>query len=94
MGIREMGCYIVTYDLNKETKRPDILKDIKSYGTWAKLSESSYAIVTSSGAKAVYDKLSKHLDGNDNCYIISLSEPFYGQGPEKVNEWLANNLPG
>ena len=89
-----MACYIVTYDLNKETKRPDILSDIKSYGSWAKLSESSYAIVTSSSPKAVYDKLSKHLDGNDNCYIISLSKPYWGQGPKDVNDWLDKNLPG
>lgn len=89
-----MATYIVTYDLNKETKRPDILKDIKSYDGWARLSESSYAITTSSGARAVYDNLAKHLDSNDNCYVISLSKPYWGQGPKDVNDWLANNLPG
>lgn len=89
-----MACYIVTYDLNKENKRPNILKDVKSYGTWAKLSESSYAIVTSDSCKAVYDNLSKHLDSDDNCYIVSLRKPFYGRGPNDVNEWLVNNLPG
>ncbi|MGR3513129.1 MAG: hypothetical protein ACU0GG_10215 [Paracoccaceae bacterium] len=88
-----MATYIVTYDLNKETKRPPIVKEVKSFGSWARLSESSYAISTTSSPKQVYEKLSKHLDGNDSCYIITLSKPYWGQGPRDVNEWLDNNLP-
>lgn len=89
-----MACYIVTYDLNKETVRPDIVADIQKFSEWARLSESSYAITTSHTADAVYEILSKHLDDNDNCYIISLAQPHFGQGPEEVNQWLADNLPG
>ncbi len=89
-----MACFIVTYDLNNETVRPNILKDIHAYGRWAQLSESSYAIVTGDTAEQVYSGLSKHIDDNDNIYIISLSEPHFGQGPHEVNEWLAENLPG
>jgi hypothetical protein len=88
-----MATYIITYDLNKETNRPNILKDIKELGGWAKLSESSYAVTSHSSPKAIYDALSKHIDGNDNLYIINLTKPFYGQGPEKVNKWLSDNLP-
>ncbi|WPZ30775.1 hypothetical protein T8A63_07370 [Sulfitobacter sp. OXR-159] len=88
-----MACYIVTYDLNKETKRPNILKDIKGLGGWAKLSESSYAVSTSKTPSEVFNHLKKHIDGNDNLYIISLSRPFFGQGPTDVNEWLERNLP-
>lgn len=87
-----MITYIVTYDLNNETKRPPIVKDIKSYGNWAMLSESSYAISTGQTPKQVYDFLSKHLDGNDNLYVIKLTNPHYGQGPKDVNDWLAANL--
>lgn len=88
-----MTTYIVTYDLNKESKRPPIVKDIKSYDSWAQLSESSYAIDTGQSPKQVYDFLAKHLDGNDNLYVIKISNPHYGQGPKEVNDWLANNLP-
>ena len=89
-----MASLLVTYDLNKETKRPNILEDVKSFGPWAKLSESSYAIQTSSTPKQVYEKLSKHLDSNDNCYVISLRKPFWGRGPQEVNDWLSNQLDG
>lgn len=76
-----MASYIVTYDLNKEAKRPDILKGITGYDGWA---ESTYAITTSGSAKAVYGKLAKHLDSTDNCYVISLSEPYWGQVRDNV----------
>jgi len=87
-----MTAYIITYDLNKESTRPPIVKNIKSYDNWAILSESSYAINTNQTPKQVFDFLAKHLDGNDNLYVIKLTKPYYGQGPEKVNKWLESNL--
>ncbi|UWU16005.1 hypothetical protein N2599_08415 [Rhizobium sullae] len=87
-----MTTYIVTYDLNKEVKRPDILKEIKKGGNWAKLSESSYAISTNETAEQVYSRLKPYLDNNDNCYIITLSRPYTGWGPKEVNDWLESHL--
>lgn len=87
-----MAVYLVTYDLNRETKRPPIVEEVKKFGTWAKLSESSYAIVSDLSPEDVYQKFSKHLDGNDQLYVISLKRPFWGQGSKEVNEWLAVQL--
>lgn len=86
-----MATYIVTYDLNKETSRPNIVKEIKTT-SWAKLSESSYAIETTETPESVYNRLAGFIDDNDNLYIISLRRPYFGQGPKDVNEWLADNL--
>lgn len=41
-----MPVYLVTYDLNKEANRPPIVNKVKEFGSWAMLSESSYAIST------------------------------------------------
>ena len=87
-----MASYLVTYDLNKETKRPDILTDVKAFGGYAMLSESSYAITSNLTADAIFQALSKHLDSNDSCYVIHLDRPYSGQGPIKVNEWLEAHL--
>jgi len=87
-----MSTLIVTYDLNKEIKRPNILGEIKKGGNWAKLSESSYAISTTETPYQVYQRLEPYLDGNDNCYVMTLNAPFYGQGPKEVNEWLQNHM--
>jgi hypothetical protein len=87
-----MATYIVTYDLNKEIKRPNIVGAIRKYDSWAKLSESSYAISTTSSPYQVYNDLLEHLDGNDQLYVITLRKPFYGQGSKEVNDWLEANL--
>ncbi len=88
-----MAAYIVTYDLNKETTRPNITGEIKKSPGWAKLSESSYAISTTETPKQVYDRFSKMLDNNDSFYVISLHRPYYGQGTKDVNDWLEKHLP-
>ncbi|MBC7279836.1 hypothetical protein [Hoeflea sp.] len=87
-----MAVYIVTYDLNRETSRPPILKDIKEY-PWAKLSESSYAIETSETPSQVFNRLKEHIDDNDNLYVITLKRPYAGRGPKEVNDWLEPRLP-
>ena len=88
-----MSAMLVTYDLNKETRRPNIVGAIKKYHRWAKLSESSYAIDVDQSPGDVYNNLKQFLDSNDNLYVIKLKEPHRGFGPKEVNEWLDKNLP-
>ncbi|MGQ3209549.1 hypothetical protein [Shinella sp.] len=85
--------YVVTYDLNKETARPDILTEIKKSDGYAKLSESSYAVSTDETPDQLYKRLEKYLDDNDQLYIISLSRPYSGSGPVDVNSWLDQHIP-
>ena len=89
-----MGCYIVTYDLNKEVTRPPIDKSIREdFNGFAMLSESSYAITTNKTPKGVYDALAKHLDGNDCLLVVTLSKPYFGQHSQEVIDWLDEQLP-
>jgi hypothetical protein len=88
-----MAVFLVTYDLNRETNRPNITKRIRDgYPSWAKLSESSYAISTGNTVDEVHNYLKPVLDSNDNIYIITLKKPYTGFGPKDVNDWLENNL--
>ena len=52
-----MAVLLVTYDLNRPGKDyPDLLKTIKEY-SWAKISESSYAINTTKSPIDVFNQL-------------------------------------
>jgi len=86
-----MATYVVAYDLNRETKRPPIVDEVKKTD-WARLSESSYAISTFETSTQVYNRFKKHLDDNDNLYVITLSRPWYGWGPKDVIQWLTDKL--
>lgn len=88
-----MSTLLITYDLNRETVRPNITKKIKdSYPNWAKLSESSYAVVTNAGPQDVYNTLSPLLDGNDNLVVITLAAPWWGKASQEVLDWLKRTL--
>lgn len=86
-----MAVYVVAYDLNKETVRPKITKEIDKTA-WALLSESSYAIETNETTDEVYNRFKKLLDENDNLYVIALKRPWSGYGPQEVIDWLEERL--
>ena len=87
-----MSVLLITYDLKKPGQDyTDFMKIIKDY-SWARLSESSYSIETAESPKAVYEKLSPHIDENDQLYIINLKKPYWGLGPKAVNDWLSQHL--
>ena len=88
-----MAVLLVTYDLNKPGQDySDLLKAIKSY-TWARLSESSYAIVTDKTPTTISGELKPFLDASDYIYIVNLKRPFWEFGLKEINEWLEKHLP-
>jgi hypothetical protein len=92
IGRQNMSIFLITYDLKKPGQDySDFIKTIKGY-TWARLSESSYAINTQEAPKEIYDKLLPHLDKNDQLYIVTLKIPYFGMGPKDVNDWLSKFL--
>lgn len=88
-----MTAFLISYDLNDPGQNyEEVLKEIKSYKLWAKISESSYAVKTNYSAAQIYNLFSSLLDRNDNFYAIHLTRDFSGQGQKAVNEWLEKNL--
>ena len=87
-----MATLLVTYDLNKAGQNYNgFYEVIKKYG-YAKLSESSYAIKTNEAPMDVYNKLLPHMDKNDTALVLTLSQPYYGQGDRDVVDWLSKFL--
>lgn len=87
-----MTVLLIAYDLNKEFNRPPIVAEIKKkWPTWARLSESSYAIKTQQSPEEVYKALNHMLDSNDELYVVRLNFPYWGTRGE-VNQWLGKNL--
>ena len=88
-----MQVVLITYDLSSPGQNyQGLLERIKSHDSWARLSESSYAVYTSKTAIDVYSGLSDVLDSNDQLYCITLTSPWTGKGSKEVNEWLQKHL--
>lgn len=61
-GVNSMPVKLITYNLNaKGQKHAEVLAKIKSFGVWARLSESSYAIKTNLTTDQLYQHSSDHL---------------------------------
>ena len=82
-----MAVYIVTYDLNHETRRPPIVDEVRKTD-WAMLSESSYAISTTETAQQVFDRFRSLLDDNDAFFVITLKRPWQSWADPEVNKWM------
>lgn len=87
-----MNVLLITYDLNNEDNRPDVVDKIKEIGSCAKLSESSYAVATSKTPRTVHKILEDIFDEDDNIYVITLKRPRSGRGPKRTNQWLDKHL--
>jgi hypothetical protein len=88
-----MAVYLVTYDLRHKPEKDyePLLKYIKEHN-WAKLSESSYAIVSAQTPQTIFTALSNLIHADDHLLVITLTRPYAGRNNKDVIAWLASNL--
>ncbi|BDW93294.1 hypothetical protein MACH07_21260 [Flagellimonas marinaquae] len=89
-----MATYIISYDLNNATdaQYESLYKKIKGYGTWAHITESTWAIVTEQKAVAVRDYLTQNLPQGSRLFVIKSGVEAAWKNVMCKNEWLKNNL--
>jgi len=65
---------VIEYDLLTPGKDYDALyKAIKSYGTWARLTESTWFVKTEATCPQIRDKLLAVMDANDRLFVGELT---------------------
>lgn len=68
-----MSSKIISYDLCAPGRNYDELyKAIKAYGTWARITESTWFIKTNSTCNQIRDNLISYMDGNDRLFVGEL----------------------
>ncbi len=88
-----MTCYIVSYDLRKPGRNYDSLYEaIKAYGTWARINESLWAIMTINSALQVVNNLENHIDENDRLFVIQSGSKAAWTNAICKDEWLKEHL--
>ena len=83
---------IVTYDLltrrDDRSKYEPLIKAIKDYGYWGKLTESSWIVVTADTAAEVRDNLLTHLDSDDRIFVAPVGKPAAWRNVIAKDEWV------
>ena len=86
---------LITYDLNRPGQDYTALHNaIKSYGTWWHHLESTWLIQTTETPEQCFNRLSPHLDQNDNMLVIEVKQNYWGWLPQKAWEWLSARTYG
>jgi hypothetical protein len=88
-----MSILLITYDHSKMSPIVDpVPKFVKEY-KHVRLSKSSYAIETNEKTMTIFHKIMPFLSTNAHLFVVTLTQPFTGQGLEHVREWLRKRLP-
>lgn len=88
-----MNCFIISYDLcSPDRNYNQLYSAIKSYGTWGRLTESTWAIVTNSTAVQIRDFLMKFIDNNDRLVVIKGGKEAAWIHTLASNSWVKQNL--
>jgi len=87
-----MKCYILSYDLVYQRNYEPLWTAIRSYPNWAKITESTWAIVTDKSAAEIRDHLSRYMDSDDRIFIVKSGTESAWRNVICKSEWLQTNL--
>jgi len=85
-------CYIISYEISSSTNEVALENAIKSYGSWAKITDNTWAIVASASAVEVRDFLWKYLNQGDRVFVVKSGLESAWHNVICSNEWLKRNL--
>lgn len=85
--------YIILYDLCAPNRNYDELyKAIKAFGTWGKITESAWAIVSTWDSAKIRDYLMQYIDKDDRLFVMLSGQDAAWYRAIAETEWLKNNL--
>ena len=88
-----MASKVITYDLCSPGRNyDDLYKAIKSYGTWAHITESTWFVKTDDSCAQIRDNLLSHIDSNDRLFVGELTGTAAWHNVICKNEFLKENL--
>ncbi|MDC0722110.1 hypothetical protein [Nannocystis bainbridge] len=90
-----MAVYIIIFEANDQVQgRPSIPDEIHQYGSWQQVTEQTFILITDQSPGDIYDHLKAALDGHHKLYIFTQSGSWFGFGPDDLNKWVYDNVPG
>lgn len=90
--VKIMSCYLISYDLRNARDYESLYDAIRSYGTYAHVLESTWAIKTDKSAVEVRDHLTGFIDSDDGIFVVKSAQEAAWRKAICKDEWLKNNL--
>ncbi len=85
-----MATYFISYDLHQGSSSDyeELYEAIKSYGIWARITESTWAVVTDEDPKVVRDRLMGFMDPEDRLFVLKSGAAAAWHKVRCRREWL------
>jgi len=89
--------FLIVYELAQPAHNKEaLIRKIKAYGTWARITDSSYLVATGTAGTAdpvaVRNDLATVLIATDKLYVGVSNRPSAWKGlPEEVSKWILAN---
>ena len=87
-----MATYLISYDLAEGGDYETLIAAIKSYGTWAHITESTWAVSTDKTATEVRDHLVGLMTKGSKIFVLKSASVGAWRNVICSNEWLKKNL--
>lgn len=82
--------YIITFELKHDSSA--LTAAIKSYGTWAKITENTWAIVSAKSAVDIRNHLNSFINKGERLFVVKSGVEAAWRNAACTNEWLKKNL--
>ena len=85
-------CYIVNYEINSLERSGRVIEAIRNYGTWGRITENTWAIITTDSAVSIRNNLRQFLINTDRLFVIKSGFEAAWTNSRCTNDWLRGNL--
>lgn len=83
-----MKTYIVSYDLVGKRDYEALYRELKAKKAWAKITESTWAVVSDESAKELRTRLFSVMDQDDRLFVVKSGTEAAWRNSRCTNEWL------
>lgn len=89
----EEHCYIIIFDICDANQNSDaLIKAIKQYSRWGKISNSAWAVVSAKSCIQIRDNLKQYIEKNDTLMVIQSGKSAAWTMASASDLWLRENL--
>jgi len=86
-----MQCYIIASELSEGADDDQLYEAIKTYSGWARVTASTWAVVTTKSAIEIRDHLTK-VTGIERLFVVKSGVEAAWSNSRCSNKWLKENL--
>jgi len=86
------SCYVISFKDLSNTNTISLETAIREYGTWARITSDTWAVVTSQSAVQIRDNLQSFLPPGGRLFVIKSGIEAAWTNVECSSEWLKQNL--